>query len=69
MRTVLAAVLYFLIVFGVGFLLGPIRVWWLEPRFGNAAAVLLNLHFCSQRWCWRRGGCQNAFVSHARPQH
>lgn len=35
-----AAVLYFLLVFGVGFLLGPIRVLFLEPRLGPVAAVL-----------------------------
>lgn len=35
-----AAVLYFLLVFGGGFLLGPIRVLFLEPRLGPVAAVL-----------------------------
>ncbi len=40
-----AAVLYFLIVFGVGFLLGPIRVLLLEPRIGQLAAVLLEAPF------------------------
>ena len=34
-----AAVLYFAIVFGVGFGLGPIRVLWLEPALGKALAV------------------------------
>jgi hypothetical protein len=33
-------VLYFLIVFGLGFLLGPIRVLWLEPAIGQVAATL-----------------------------
>jgi hypothetical protein len=32
-----AAILYFIIVFGVGFLLGPIRVFLLEPRVGALA--------------------------------
>lgn len=41
MRLVAAALLYFLGVFGVGFLLGPIRVLLLEPRFGAFAAVLI----------------------------
>jgi len=40
MRAATAASLYFAIVFGAGFLLGPIRVLWLEPRFGMTAAAL-----------------------------
>ena len=39
-RMVGSAGLYFLIVFGVGFLLGPVRVFWLEPVIGPAAATL-----------------------------
>jgi hypothetical protein len=35
-----AAVLYFVAVFGAGFVLGPIRVLWLEPRLGVVAATL-----------------------------
>ncbi|MGQ0681078.1 hypothetical protein [Bradyrhizobium sp.] len=35
-----AALLYLIIVFGAGFLLGPIRVLWLEPRIGAFKAVL-----------------------------
>ena len=35
MRIIVAAALYFLIVFGVRFLLGPIRVFWLESRVGD----------------------------------
>ena len=45
MQIVAAAVLYFLIVFGVGFLLGPIRVFWLEPRLGETLAVLCEAPF------------------------
>ena len=41
MRLVAAALLYFLGVFGVGFLLGPVRVLLLEPRIGTFAAVLI----------------------------
>ncbi len=40
MRILTSAVLYFMIVFGVGFLLGPIRVVWLEPWLGKIVAVL-----------------------------
>jgi hypothetical protein len=39
MRILTSACLYFVIVFGVGFLLGPIRVLWLEPWLGKTAAV------------------------------
>jgi hypothetical protein len=40
-----ALVLYFLAVFGAGFVLGPIRVLWLEPRFGVVAATLCEAPF------------------------
>jgi hypothetical protein len=39
-RIIGAAVLYSLIVFGVGFILGPVRVLWLEPLIGRTAATL-----------------------------
>ena len=45
MKILGAAVLYFLIVFGVGFLLGPIRILVLEPRVGTLAAVLCEAPF------------------------
>jgi hypothetical protein len=35
-----SAALYFAVVFGVGFLLGPIGVFWLEPRLGKTVGVL-----------------------------
>jgi hypothetical protein len=37
------AAVYFAIVFGVGFALGPIRVLWLEPRIGVRTAGLVLL--------------------------
>jgi hypothetical protein len=40
-----AALLYFLVVFGTGFALGPIRVLWLEPRLGVVAATLCEAPF------------------------
>jgi len=40
-----AAALYFLVVFGVGVLLGPMRVFWLEPRIGETAATLSEAPF------------------------
>jgi hypothetical protein len=45
MRILTSACLYFAIVFGVGFLLGPIRVLWLEPSLGKTAAVAVEAPF------------------------
>jgi hypothetical protein len=45
MRIVAAAAFYFLIVFGTGFALGPIRVFWLEPKLGETIAVLCETPF------------------------
>ena len=38
-----AAATYFAIVFGTGFVLGPIRLLWLVPRVGVRAAELLEI--------------------------
>lgn len=54
------AAVYFAIVFGVGFLLGPIRVLWLEPRVGVRVAELLESPLMlfaivvTGHWVWRR---------------
>ena len=45
MKIVVAAFLYFLAVFGTGFVLGPIRVLWLEPALGVLAATLCEAPF------------------------
>jgi len=45
MRIALAILLYFGVVFGAGFLLGPIRVVWLEPRFGPIIATACEAPF------------------------
>jgi len=45
MRIASAAVLYFAIVFGVGLLSGPVRVFCLEPRIAPAAAVICEAPF------------------------
>jgi hypothetical protein len=45
MRAMSAAVLYFAIVFAVGFALGPIRVFWLEPRIGPVMASFCEAPF------------------------
>jgi hypothetical protein len=41
MRILKAGVLYFAIVSGVGFLLGPIRILWAVPRVGARTAEVL----------------------------
>ena len=40
-RTIKAGILYFALVFGIGFLLGPIRILWLVPHFGTRTAELM----------------------------
>jgi hypothetical protein len=40
-----AAGLYFSLVFGVGLVLGPVRVLWIEPRLGAALAVVVEAPF------------------------
>jgi hypothetical protein len=45
MLIVTAASFYFLFVFGVGSLLGPVRVFWLQPQLGEAPAVLCEAPF------------------------
>jgi type IV secretory pathway TrbD component len=36
-----AGILYFALVFGAGFVLGPIRILWIVPRFGTRMAELM----------------------------
>lgn len=36
-----AGALYFAVMFGLGFLLGPVRIFLLEPALGPAGAVLV----------------------------
>jgi anti-sigma factor RsiW len=56
------AAIYFALVFGVGFALGPIRVLWLEPKIGARAAELVEAPFMllaivlAGRWVGRRVG-------------
>ncbi|MBE9010337.1 hypothetical protein IQ250_08985 [Pseudanabaenaceae cyanobacterium LEGE 13415] len=42
-RTLGLSLLYFMLVFGAGFLLGPIRVLLLEPQLGTRTAELLEM--------------------------
>lgn len=41
MRIFKAALVYFALVFGAGFLLGPIRILWVVPRLGTRTAELI----------------------------
>ena len=41
MKILKAGVLYFALVFGAGFILGPIRILWVVPRFGTRMAELM----------------------------
>jgi hypothetical protein len=56
MQMIKAGALYFLLVFGAGFVLGPIRLRWVVPRFGTRlgelleAPLMLVVIFLSARW-------------------
>ncbi len=60
MQILKAGVLYFAVVFGAGFVLGPIRILWLVPRFGTRLAelmeapVMLIVVILAARWVVRR---------------
>jgi len=60
MRILKAGALYFVLVFGVGFVLGPLRVFWAVPRFGERTAELMEAPFMliaivlAARWIARR---------------
>lgn len=69
MRLAAASVLYFAIVFGAGFALGPIRVILLEPRLGRIIAVLceapvlLAIMVMAARWVPAKTGVSSDFRS------
>ena len=60
MKVLKAAVLYFLVVFGAGFVLGPIRILWVVPRLGTRMAelmeapVMLTVTVVAARWLVQR---------------
>src|SRR5436309_5182473 len=60
MRILKAGGLYFALVFGAGFVLGPIRLLWLVPRFGTRTAELMEMPVMlvvitiAARWIIRR---------------
>jgi hypothetical protein len=60
MQILKAGVLYFAVVFGAGFILGPIRILWVVPRLGTRVAELLEapimfvITVVAARWIVRR---------------
>ena len=60
MQILKAGMLYFVFVFGAGFLLGPIRILWVVPRLGTRVAELLEapimfvITIVAARWIVRR---------------
>src|SRR3989337_126276 len=60
MKSLKAGVLYFALVFGAGFVLGPIRILWVVPRFGTRMAelvetpIMLAVTIFAARWVVRR---------------
>ena len=60
MRALKAGVIYFLLVFAVGWILGPIRELWAVPHLGRVAAMLseavimLIAMIVAARWVIRR---------------
>jgi hypothetical protein len=57
-----AGFLYFALVFGAGFILGPMRLLWAVPRFGTRTAelmempIMLMVTIVAARWVIRRLG-------------
>jgi len=51
-----AGAIYFALVFGAGFVLGPVRILWIVPRFGTRMAelmetpIMLLVIIASARW-------------------
>ena len=60
MRAVKSGLLYFALVFAAGFMLGPIRIFWIAPRVGLRTAelleapVMLLVSLVAARWIVRR---------------
>ncbi len=69
MRILAAASLYFAIVFACGFVLGPVRMFWLEPLLGATLAVacetplLIVAMFFGARFAIRKVRLDRGFVT------
>ncbi|MCW5968110.1 MAG: hypothetical protein KIT57_06325 [Blastocatellales bacterium] len=56
MKVLKAGLIYFFLVFGAGFALGPVRVLWVAPLIGGRAAelvempIMLLVIFLAARW-------------------
>jgi hypothetical protein len=56
MKILKAGLLYFILVFGAGFILGPIRLFWVVPRIGTRTAelmeapIMLIIIYLAARW-------------------
>src|SRR5258706_12233751 len=60
MQILKAAVIYFLCVFGAGFVFGPMRILWVAPRIGTRLAevleapIMLVISSVAARWIVRK---------------
>ena len=60
MKILKAGIIYFILVFGAGFVFGPIRLLWAVPRFGTRVAELMEtplmiaVILVAARWVVRR---------------
>jgi hypothetical protein len=60
MKILKAGLLYFALVFGAGFILGPIRILFVAPRFGTRMAelmetpIMIAVIIVAARWIVRR---------------
>jgi hypothetical protein len=59
LRSLRSGTLYFAVVFGAGFALGPLRLLWAVPRFGQRVAELMEMPvmlvvILAARWIVRR---------------
>ena len=69
MKILKAGVFYFALVFGAGFVLGPIRLLWVVPRFGTRMAELMEtpimfaVTIVAAQWILRRLALSSATFS------
>lgn len=69
MRSLKAGLIYFLLVFALGWVLGPIRELWAVPRFGRIPVLLIETvimliaMIVSSRWVIRRFNVPQALGS------